>query len=131
MTTQMIALSHCPFCKSRCVTGWTETDGNDVITDAWIECDDCFSRGPSADTEDEAAGKWNAATAEGISQQIGKDRDNEAALDKSNIDAAHQEHQEIERLRAEVEQLKAERASSVRMYPGFQYRMYPRSKYGE
>lgn len=58
----MSALSHCPFCKSRCVTGWTETDSNGVTTDAWIECDDCFARGPQADTDEEAAVKWNAAT---------------------------------------------------------------------
>lgn len=63
-----MSLTPCPFCKSRCVTGWTETDGDDVTTDAWIACDDCFARGPSGDTEDEAQEKWNASelkTAEG------------------------------------------------------------------
>jgi hypothetical protein len=47
------------------------------------------------------------------------------------IRGADREKLEIERLRAEVEQLKANQAGSVRMRPGFEYRMYPRSKYGE
>lgn len=59
----MSDLETCPFCKSRCVTGWTEEDGNNVTTDAWIECDDCFAKGPTADTMDEAIAKWNAAHA--------------------------------------------------------------------
>ncbi|WP_409998301.1 MULTISPECIES: Lar family restriction alleviation protein [unclassified Bradyrhizobium] len=56
-------MGHCPFCKSLHVSIWTETDGNFAVTDAWVECDDCGARGPSADTEAESAQKWNAATA--------------------------------------------------------------------
>jgi hypothetical protein len=67
----------------------------------------------------------------GINQRIGKSRDDVAALDQRSIRGADREKREIERLRAEVEQLKADQSSSVRMYPGFEYRMYPRSKYGE
>lgn len=55
------ALNKCPFCRSRCVTLWTETDGNNLITDAWVECDDCNARGPAADTEAESVQKWNSA----------------------------------------------------------------------
>jgi Lar family restriction alleviation protein len=54
-------LNSCPFCQSRRVTLWTETDGNFVTTDAWVECDACSARGPSEDTEKNATEKWNAA----------------------------------------------------------------------
>jgi hypothetical protein len=64
----------------------------------------------------------------GISQRVGKRKDDEAAETQRALDGMHQE---IERLKAANEQLKADQAASVRMYPGFQYRMYPRSKYGE
>jgi hypothetical protein len=57
----------------------------------------------------------------GISQRIGKRKDEEAAETQRALDAMHQE----------IERLKADQAGSVRMRPGFQYRMYPRSKYGE
>jgi hypothetical protein len=64
----------------------------------------------------------------GISQRIGKRKDDEAAETQRALVAMHRE---IERLKADNEQLKADQSGSVRMYPGFEYRMYPRSKYGE
>jgi hypothetical protein len=53
------ALMPCRFCKSRCVTLYECTDGNDITTDAWVECDDCFAKGPPGDTTREATSKWN------------------------------------------------------------------------
>lgn len=58
----MKIIGPCPFCKSRCTTLWTETDGNNVVTDAWVECDDCHARGPACDSPDETVDKWNGAT---------------------------------------------------------------------
>jgi len=52
-------MHQCPFCQSRCVTLWTETDGNNVVTDAWVECDACCAHGPLTGTEAEAIEKWN------------------------------------------------------------------------
>lgn len=48
----------CPFC-SKPAALWTETDGNDVTTDAWVECDSCHAQGPKCDTEDQAGERWN------------------------------------------------------------------------
>lgn len=64
-------LDFCPFCQSRCVTCWTEEDGNNVTTDAWVECEDCFARGPSADTTTEAIDKWNVALRGMVSETSG------------------------------------------------------------
>lgn len=48
----------CVFC-SKDAALWTEEDGNYIITGSWVECDSCHARGPSAETEIEAAAKWN------------------------------------------------------------------------
>jgi hypothetical protein len=64
----------------------------------------------------------------GINQRIGKRKDDEAAETQRALAGMHRE---IERLNAEIDRLRADQASSVRMRPGFEYRMYPRSKYGE
>jgi Lar family restriction alleviation protein len=53
-----IALTPCVFCGSEPAL-WTEEDGNHMITDAWVECDRCHAKGPIADTEIDAAAKWN------------------------------------------------------------------------
>jgi len=51
-------LMPCPFC-SKSAALWTEEDGNHTVTDAWVECDGCHAKGPTADSEIEAAAKWN------------------------------------------------------------------------
>lgn len=51
-------LTPCVFCGSDAAL-WTEEDGNHMITDAWVECERCHAKGPSADTEIEASAKWN------------------------------------------------------------------------
>jgi len=54
----MTHLTPCVFCGCEAAL-WTEEDGNNVVTDAWVECDGCHAKGPSADTEIDAAAKWN------------------------------------------------------------------------
>ena len=55
----MMHLMPCVFCSKSHAELWTETDGNGVVTDAWVECDNCAAKGPSCDTEEDAAAKWN------------------------------------------------------------------------
>lgn len=52
-------LMPCVFCAKERAELWTETDGNGVTTDAWVECDSCSAKGPMCDTEDDAVAKWN------------------------------------------------------------------------
>ena len=56
----MTHLTPCVFCGGEPAL-WTEEDSNHMITDAWVECDLCHAKGPQANTEIEAAAKWNVA----------------------------------------------------------------------
>lgn len=54
----MTHLTPCVFCGGEPEL-WTEEDGNHTVTDAWVECDRCHAKGPTADAEIDAAAKWN------------------------------------------------------------------------
>lgn len=56
---KLMHLMPCAFCSSDRVELWTETDGNGVVTDSWVECDKCNAKGPMCDTEEDAASSWN------------------------------------------------------------------------
>ena len=52
-------LMPCVFCSKDSGELWTETDGNGVVTDAWVECNGCQAKGPMCDMEEQAVERWN------------------------------------------------------------------------
>jgi Lar family restriction alleviation protein len=49
----------CPFCGSDDIFAIDDEYGNPLLRPWRIECESCETRGPSAETEDEAWDKWD------------------------------------------------------------------------